>query len=164
MRSLRTKARIFWPLLLVVFLADCSSKELAVEALGVPGESRDLLGEVVRLTLVYNTGSAMGLLGSWSRELLGLAGVAAAVLFFTWYRRAPVRDHLMAAATAFLMAGALGNAWQRLLAPRGVVDFIDIGLGATRFWVFNIADIAVYVGAGLLLLASARRTRSHPVT
>jgi signal peptidase II len=66
----------------------------------------------------------------------------------------------VAAATAFLIAGALGNAWQRLLAPNGVVDFIDVGFGDTRFWVFNIADVAVYVGAGLLLLAASRTPTS----
>jgi signal peptidase II len=34
-----------------------------------------------------------------------------------------------------------------------VVDFIDVGVGALRFWTFNVADISVTVGAGLLALA-----------
>jgi signal peptidase II len=46
----------------------------------------------------------------------------------------------------------LGNAWERLFSPRGVVDFIDLGIGTIRFWTFNVADIAITLGAGLLAL------------
>jgi signal peptidase II len=146
------KARVFWPLLMVVFLADCSSKAAAVESLETVGTSHEVLGDLLRFTLVYNTGAAMGLLGSWAKELLGVVGIGATLLFFGWYRRAPSGAMSLAAALALVTAGALGNAWQRLLAPRGVVDFIDIGHGATRFWVFNVADIAVHVGAVMLLV------------
>jgi signal peptidase II len=38
----------------------------------------------------------------------------------------------------------------RIRSPRGVVDFIDIGVGTVRFWTFNVADSAVTVGAVML--------------
>jgi signal peptidase II len=153
------KARIFWPLLLIVFLADCSTKEIAEEALRHPGASQDIVGDLLRFTLVYNTGAAMGLLGPWAKELLGAVGIAATIMFFGWYRRAAASATALSAALALVMAGALGNAWQRLFVPRGVVDFIDVGLGSTRFWVFNVADIAVHVGAVLLFFVLWREDR-----
>lgn len=157
------KARIFWPLLLVVLLADCGTKYAAEEALQFPGTSHDVLGDLLRFTLVYNTGAAMGLLGSWAKELLGAVGIVATIMFFGWYRRATAGSTALAAALALVIAGALGNAWQRLFVSRGVVDFIDVGYGGTRFWVFNVADIAVHVGAVLLfavLWREERRKRS----
>ena len=48
--------------------------------------------------------------------------------------------------------GAAGNLIDRIRSPRGVVDFIDIGIGAVRFWTFNVADAGITVGAILLAL------------
>ena len=42
----------------------------------------------------------------------------------------------------------------RAFGKQGVVDFIDVGIGPTRFWTFNIADSGITVGAILLILAS----------
>ena len=44
------------------------------------------------------------------------------------------------------------------MSDRGVVDFIDVGVGATRFYVFNVADVGVSVGAVLLGYALWRHT------
>jgi signal peptidase II len=44
----------------------------------------------------------------------------------------------------------VGNLIDRVRSTRGVVDFIDIGIGNTRFWTFNIADAAITIGAILL--------------
>ena len=160
--TINAKARIFWPLLLVVLLADCGTKYVAEEMLQLPGTSHDVIGDFLRFTLVYNTGAAMGLLGSWAKELLGAVGIVATVMFFGWYRRAAASATALAAALALVIAGALGNAWQRLLVSRGVVDFIDVGYGSTRFWVFNVADIAVHVGAVLLFVVLWREERRKP--
>jgi signal peptidase II len=157
--TLARKTRVFWPLLLVVLLSDCTTKRVAVASLESPGASQQVLGETVRFTLVYNEGAAMGLLGPWAKELLGVFSLVAAAFFFAWYHKAPPEATALGAATALVMAGALGNGWQRLLAPGGVVDFIDVGIGAHRFWVFNVADVAVNLGAILLLLVLMRETR-----
>ena len=58
--------------------------------------------------------------------------------------------------------GAAGNLIDRVRSPLGVVDFIDIGVGTTRFWTFNVADSAVTVGAvmlGWVLLQEDREQR-----
>jgi signal peptidase II len=43
-----------------------------------------------------------------------------------------------------------GNLLDRLRSERGVVDFIDLGVGSVRFWTFNVADVGVSIGATLL--------------
>lgn len=157
--TLARKARAFWPLLIIAFAVDCTSKRAVVESLETPGASHEVLGDLLRFTLVYNQGAAMGLLGPWSKELLGLVSLAAVVVCFRWYRKAPPDATILGAATALVIAGALGNGWQRLLVSRGVVDFIDIGIGTSRFWVFNIADVALHVGAALLVVVLLRESR-----
>lgn len=145
------KARVFWPLFLAVFLADCTTKELAVERLSPPGTSHSVIGNIFQLTLAYNEGAAMGLpVGEVDAVVLGALSILVAVLLLVWYRKVPRDGRLPAAALALVLAGALGNGWERLLSGRGVVDFIDLGLGSYRFYVFNVADVGITVGAVLL--------------
>ncbi len=147
--------RPFWPVLLAGLLADCGSKELAEHAL-LPGVPREAAGDVVRWTLSYNVGPAMGLPAAPGVRLaLGVLGLVAAAWVI---RSARGRSGWWAAALGLVGAGALGNAMQRLLAPRGVVDFIDVGYGTHRFFIFNVADVALFVGALALAFLAGRRT------
>jgi len=71
-------------------------------------------------------------------------------------------------ALALVCAGALGNLFDRLRSDLGVVDFLDVGAGATRWPTFNVADMAVSVGAILLAWVlwqedRALATAEHPV-
>ena len=161
-----TKTRIFWPLLITVFLADCTTKRAAVESLS-PGDPHEVVGETVRFNLTFNDSAAMGLpAGEHGKEILGVLSLVVAGVLGMWYRRSGSKDALLSGALALIIAGALGNAWECLLSPRGVVDFIDIGVGALRFWTFNIADVAITIGACLLAIALWRkesRGRRHPV-
>ena len=145
------KARVFWPILATLVLADCSTKRLVVDQLtGDPGP-HPLLGEWLRVTLAYNPGAALNLsLGSASRVVFSLAAVVAVVLLLLLYRQTDPGGRLRAAAIALVAGGALGNLLDRLRSPRGVVDFIDLGIGDTRFWTFNVADVGVTLGAVLL--------------
>ena len=52
-----------------------------------------------------------------------------------------------------VVGGAIGNLLDRIRLRDGVVDFIDIGFGDVRFWTFNVADTAVTIGAGCLVIA-----------
>ncbi len=61
---------------------------------------------------------------------------------------------------ALLIGGATGNLLDRMTSSRGVVDFIDVGLGGWRFYTFDVADAGITVGAALLAWAFWRwRTR-----
>lgn len=157
MRRIAKKARVFWPLLFVVLLADCTTKRIAVERLAPPGTPHEVVGHTVRITLACNDRASMGLpVGPGGKESLGLLGLLAAAGLFARYRRASAENVLLAAAASLYIAGALGNAWGRVFSSRGVVDFIDVGLGTHRFWTFNLADMSLFAAIGLLAVWRAR--------
>jgi signal peptidase II len=141
------KVRWFWPVLLTLLLTDCATKRLASERL-VEHQPLPVVGDVVRLTLAHNPYAAMGIsLGRYSRVGFGILAAAAVVVLIRMYRAAPAGDATLAAGLALVAGGALGNLIDRVRSTRGVVDFIDIGVGEHRFWIFNVADIGVTVGA-----------------
>jgi signal peptidase II len=155
--SMSHKARIFWPLLALVVLADCTTKELAIEQLSPAHIPHDVLGSALRFTLTYNQGTAFGIdLGPWTRPVLILGMVAILVVLAEWYRRMPSTARLLAVALALIAGGAIGNLLGRVRSARGVVDFIDVGMGMHRFWTFNVADAGTTAGAVVLALALSR--------
>jgi signal peptidase II len=156
------KARSFWPLLLSVLLTDCATKQVALERLAPAGTPHEVLGDWVRLVLAYNRGAAMGLpLGS-SRPLLVSVGLAMLGLIWVWYRRTSSWDWMTAAGLGLIAGGALGNLLDRVRWDRGVVDFVDIGLGSVRFWTFNVADLGITCGAVWLAWRLGRRQDEPP--
>jgi signal peptidase II len=149
--AVNTNGVIFWPVASLVLLADLMTKALAEAALGPPGFAHRVVGDVVRLNLVYNPGAAFGLtLGPYSRGIfLALTAVILRVLW-ALYRSTRDRDNPRVFALALLAAGAVGNAVDRIRSGLGVVDFLDIGIGPHRWPTFNLADVAVTTGAVLL--------------
>jgi signal peptidase II len=147
----RSKPQLFWGVAAGVLAADAFTKLLAVDRLLPAYLPRPLLGDGVRLTLVYNPGAAFGLhFGASSRWIfIALTGVALVVLW-RLYLDTPLAHRARLLAIALVTGGALGNLVDRVKSPRGVVDFIDIGVGAWRWPTFNVADIAVTSGAVLL--------------
>jgi signal peptidase II len=156
------KTRSFWPLFALVLLTDCATKRAAEAHLAPAHVPHEFLGEIVRLTLAYNPGAAMSLsLGGHSRIGFSLLAVVALVVMAHLYQRTAAGDRLAAAGLALIAAGALGNLLDRLRSERGVVDFIDVGLGPWRFWTFNIADVAILLGAVVLVAALQRMDASE---
>ena len=157
------KAATFWPVAIALLAGDCTTKELAVAHLTPPYLPHDVLGQVVRFTLAYNTGAAFSMsLGSASRWGFTLLALIALGALAAVYRSAASEDVLQAGAIALIAGGAIGNLADRIRSARGVVDFIDIGLGDRRFWTFNVADMGVTFGA--LLLAYVLLTESRKAT
>jgi signal peptidase II len=81
----------------------------------------------------------------------GLALVILGVLLRMAWHSSPA-EWAKLFALGLVCGGAIGNLIDRLRWAHGVVDFIDVGLGPRRFWVFNLADSAVSVGAVFLVL------------
>lgn len=137
----------------ITLLLDVLTKQWIVTTL-VMYEIRPVFGEFFRLTYTHNPGAAFGInIGEHSRLFfLALSLVALAVLGWM-YRVTPRSDILRLTALALVCGGAVGNILDRVRYEAGVVDFIDIGYGGYRFWIFNIADSAVSVGAVLLLIS-----------
>jgi len=106
----------------------------------------------LQLRLTFNRGAAFGLGPGLSPVIVGI-GVAVLVVFLGFSRQA-ARTRPAVVALGLVVGGALGNLADRLLRDHGggVVDFLDLG-----WWpVFNLADVFITFGAGLLILTSRR--------
>jgi signal peptidase II len=144
-----------------IVLVDAVTKAIAVERLVPAHLPHDIIGDVVRLTLSYNRGAAFGLnLGEWSRPgFIALTFVAFAVLS-SLYKSSAADARLRVIAIASITAGAAGNLIDRMRSERGVVDFLDIGIGSWRWPTFNVADVAVSFGAIALAIVLWREDRA----
>jgi signal peptidase II len=144
--------RWFWGTAAAVVVVDFLTKILAVAVLS--RHPVDVFGEWARLRLVYNEGAAFGLhLGAHSRWIfLGLA-VLALIVLGSMVRATRPGDRFRLIALALVCGGAAGNLIDRLRSARGVVDFLDVGVGAWRWPTFNVADSAITVGAVALALS-----------
>jgi signal peptidase II len=159
---MKSKAAVFWPLVSLLVLADCTTKQVAAERLEPEHVPHEVFGDVVRFTLAYNQGASFSVsLGEHTRWILTALALGVLGMLMMQYRRAAAHDRTLALALAFIVAGASGNLLDRLRSPRGVVDFIDIGVGDVRFWTFNLADVAVFCGAIMLANLLIRRDRDE---
>jgi signal peptidase II len=153
--------RLFWGTAVAVVIADFVTKLLAESFLArrLPFQ---VLGDFVQLRLVYNEGAAFGLhLGDNSRWIfLGLAVVALFVLG-SLVRGTRLGDRFRLLALALVCGGAVGNLVDRIRSSRGVVDFLDVGIGAWRWPTFNVADSAITIGAIALGLSLWQEGRAQ---
>ena len=112
------------------------------------------------LVRVHNLGAAFSFLaqaGGWQRWFFTGLGIVAA-LVMTWMLRAHAGQRLFCSAISFILGGAVGNVIDRLLHGY-VVDFLDFHWASWHFPAFNVADCAITVGAGLLILDELLRVR-----
>ena len=151
--ALRSKAVLALLVLAGVLALDVTTKLWVVQNM-VLHQSISVFGDVVRLTYTHNPGAAFGInIGEHSRVFFLVLSILALGVLTSIYRATPNADRLRLFAVALVGAGAIGNILDRLRYERGVVDFLDVGIGAHRWWVFNVADSAVTVGALLLLIS-----------
>ncbi len=161
------RANRFWTIFLTVVLLDVATKRFAVSELTPPYVPHDIIDDFLRFTLAFNSGGAMSLsLGPSSRWWFTLLSIATLFVLGYMYKQTSPDDRLQIASLALICGGAVGNLLDRVRSPRGVVDFIDIGLGAHRFWTFNLADMAVTIGTATLtwilcVRVSGEERRSH---
>lgn len=156
MASAPRNSRIFWSLAIVIVTVDVITKFVAVRALAPMYTPRDVVGDWVRLTLVYNKCAAFGLcIGpTWSSRWVFLVlTLVALVILGRLYRTTRSGDVMRVSALGLVCGGAVGNLIDRVRHSAGVVDFVDLGVGDWRWPTFNVADIAVSVGAFLLAWA-----------
>jgi signal peptidase II len=167
-----TKRDVLWKLSYLaiaggVFLIDQSSKAWAVRRLRF-GEDISVISGFLNFAYAQNTGVAFSMLddhgdmGRWGLSAVAMiAGVL--VLYFFW--RTPRTDDRILGALALLMAGIAGNVTDRLRLGF-VVDFIDVQFGLWHYPTFNVADMAIVVGAGLMIidifLSKKKKDREKP--
>lgn len=145
------KAIVAIPVVLGIVILDLITKAVAVTVLAPSGMPNPVFGEWLRFALVYNPGAAFGLhLGAYSRWIFMALTGGALVVLWRLYRETAESDWRRVLAIALVSAGAIGNVIDRIRSDLGVVDFIDVGIGTSRWPTFNVADMAVTTGAFLL--------------
>jgi len=155
----RTHPAAWLWLSLGVIALDQATKFLATRFLEL--YERVVVLPVLDFTLLHNTGAAFSLLAGasgWQRWFfIGLALTVSAVLM-VWIWRTPRGEKLLPLSLSLILGGALGNVIDRIVHGY-VVDFIHAHWGAAYFPAFNIADSAITIGAGLLILDAFRERK-----
>ncbi|HXN31233.1 MAG TPA: signal peptidase II [Polyangiaceae bacterium] len=162
---------VFLAIVSIVTLAsDVATKAWAAKHLeGYPGIV-EVWKNHLTLVLARNRGGAWGLLQSTSenvrRPFFLLVSVAAIAFIMTLYRRLLPRQRALKWGLPLVLGGALGNVLDRIRYGQ-VIDFIDAHIlfkGAERHWpTFNVADIAICVGVGLMAIDMFTSKRGHPI-
>ena len=129
---------------ILVFIIDQLVKHLVVSTMHL-GQSLPVIKGIFHITYVLNPGAAFGML-EHQRWFFILVALAAVLLGVAFYKKLQQESFLMRSGAGLLLGGAVGNLADRIQSGL-VVDFLDF-----RIWpVFNIADIAICAGAGILI-------------
>lgn len=147
-------------ILLLAWLADSVSKAWAEQVLRIQ-EPVQVLGELFRLTLGYNTGVAFGMFangGKWPLVVTGfiIAGLLVSLLKMLLAGELP---RLSAWPIGLILGGAIANFADRFADGR-VTDFLDVGFGTTRWPTFNLADSFIMVGVAVFLWLNLISTKT----
>jgi len=150
--SRRTGLILALALALAVFVVDQRIKSVVEGSMRV-GESITLLPGCLSLTYIKNDGGAFGILGGSQMILLAGSTVAVVVVLWMLLSGRPSRPTMLGC--GLILGGAAGNLLDRLGSGE-ITDYIHFS-----FWyIFNVADAAIVVGVGLLLLSALRPERA----
>ncbi|MEE9269959.1 MAG: signal peptidase II [Candidatus Krumholzibacteria bacterium] len=138
---------------LIVLILDQATKQFFWHL----GRNFDVIDGFFRVTLVRNSGAAFGMLQD-GRVFLVASSIIASLFILFLAQRLPAQNLARRVFLGLILGGALGNLVDRIY-PGQVIDFIDMGIPAYRWPVYNIADSAVTIG-GLLLVLSVTRSRN----
>jgi signal peptidase II len=143
---------LFLTLALVVVAVDQVAKSLVTRSLA-PGQSVDVVGDLVRIVFGQNSGALFGLFKD-NAAMFGVVSLIVVGLIVLYHARSAASLYLTIT-LGFLLGGAIGNMIDRLRLGY-VVDFVDVGLGTLRFYTFNVADSAISLAILLLFVAALR--------
>jgi signal peptidase II len=149
-----------------VILGDQATKAMVRSRLELH-ESVTVVPGFFDLTRVHNTGAAFGFLDAidfpFKTVVLAIVAFAALIGLALYSASLEPGQNLTRLGLAFVVGGAAGNLIDRVTAGY-VLDFVDLYRGGWHFWAFNVADVAINVGVGLMILEllaprlGARRT------
>lgn len=133
----------------ILYVADQGTKA-AVDALVTEGSRIDVIGDLVQLWHVRNPGAAFSILpgATWLFVPVTILAIGMVAYFHRTLRH---RGVLIQVILGAILAGSLGNLTDRVRLGE-VIDFVSVGVGETRFPTFNVADSAVVLGIGALVL------------
>jgi signal peptidase II len=140
----------FFGVAATVVVLDQITKAWLVSQLS-PGESMNVVGDLVRLIFSQNSGALFGLFRD-NAAIFGVFSLAVIGLIVAYHGRSG-RSLYLSIALGLLLGGALGNMTDRLRLGY-VVDFVDIGIGDFRWYTFNVADAAISCAIVMLIGAA----------
>jgi len=142
-----------WFLLVVVLIVlDQYTKGIADGALEYGQPVR--VFSWLNMTLQYNPGAAFSFLadaGGWQRYFFSTIAAIVSIVLAIWLYRLPSAQRLLGFSLALILAGAIGNLWDRIVLGH-VIDFISVHYKQRYFPAFNIADSAISIGAVCMIL------------
>jgi signal peptidase II len=151
----KNSARVVYVVIaLVVVVLDRWTKQLVAQRIPLYRNIQIIPG-FFRLTHTENTGAAFSLFadstGPWKTGLLIAFSVAALIVVSILLWKNHHAHVVTGVGLSLIMGGALGNLWDRVARGR-VIDFLLFYVKRYQWPVFNLADSAIVVGAGLLVL------------
>lgn len=151
------KSNLVWlGIAFLVVVVDQLSKQWVMHTM-VFGQSITLL-PFFSLYYTDNYGAAFGFLSQesgWQRWFFVLLALTVAVFVAHWLMNLSQKEKVKALGLALLLGGAIGNVIDRIVYGF-VVDFFHFHVGNWSWYIFNVADSAICVGAGLLLLSGMK--------
>jgi len=153
MTKIRVRFIFLVAIAIVTIGCDRATKHVAVTLLSTT-PTRSFLYDTIRLEYTENTGAFLGLGADWPPRVrtavFGVANVLLLIGLGVTAGRSTWPTQALFGASLFIAGGA-ANLIDRL--PDGtVVDFINVGVGPVRTGIFNVADIAITLGVGLLMI------------
>ena len=125
-----------------------------------------IIGEYLRFTHVRNPGIAFGISVGDYRVLLALISIIATIFIIYLHSQEKNSHPLISSSFGLILGGALGNMIDRSMIIfnqnfEGVIDFLDVGFGDYRWYIFNVADSAVTIGIILYIIYSLLFNKSE---
>ena len=137
----------FCAIFLLIMVVDQATKQVMLDLIFDPPRRIEILA-ILNLVPVWNRGMSFGMLAdSGALVPVGLTGLAFAVSAWLFWM-VPRLNRVQRLSAAFIAGGAIGNALDRLRFGK-VVDFIDLHYAGVHWPAFNLADVAITIGAVL---------------
>jgi len=147
---------------ILIFILDRWSKWLIETRFG-PWDTKVVIPGFFNIVHSENPGVAFGILaeGASRARTLGLVGVTIVAVGALGWMLWKANDRISSLALALITGGALGNLYDRIHAG-AATDFLDFYAGRYHWYTFNLADSAICIGAGLLILTMLTAPKKAP--
>jgi signal peptidase II len=156
---IRKRDRPYLGLALGLVVVDQVTKNVVARTVDLY-ESLTVIPGFFNITRIHNRGAIFGTFSGTNNSLvfalLTAASLAALAMVVWFFLKTPATDRLMKISLTLIMAGALGNQFDRLVRGH-VIDFLDFHIGTAHWPFFNAADSCITIGACLMLLTLLRR-------
>lgn len=145
--------RWIW-LAVLIFVLDIAIKFVVIGNMGYGWANRIEILPFFNLLYVHNYGAAFSFLGDqdgWQRWFFTAIAVGVCTMLLVWMKQLPAREKWNNIAYSLIIGGALGNVFDRVVHGY-VIDYLDFYWGSYHWPAFNLADAAICIGAGMVIL------------